>query len=329
MSEISDTLKNEVAGAAKALAGVRAEVQKVIVGQSGLIDRLLICLISRGHVLLEGLPGLAKTSTINALARSSRCVFARVQFTPDLLPGDITGTLIYDPVKGIYSTRTGPIFANMVLADEINRAPSKVQSALLEAMQEHQVTIGDQTHRLPEPFLVLATQNPIEQEGTYPLPEAQMDRFMLKVVVGYPTEAEEEIILDRMASTNPNLALQPVITPEEILRLQRLVNQVYIDARVKRYIIKLVASTRDGDKSQAGLGKLIRCGASPRATIHLTLAARGHALLQGRAFVTPDDVKAIALDGLRHRILLTYEAEAESVTSDSIVQSILAKTPVP
>jgi MoxR-like ATPase len=217
----------------------------------------------------------------------------------------------------------------MVLADEINRAPSKVQSALLEAMQEHQVTIGDQTHRLPEPFLVLATQNPIEQEGTYPLPEAQMDRFMLKVVVGYPTEAEEELILDRMASTNPNLALQPVITPEEILRLQSLVNQVYIDTRVKRYIIKLVASTRNGDQAQAGLGKLIRCGASPRATIHLTLAARGHALLHGRAFVTPDDVKAIALDALRHRILLTYEAEAESVTSDSIVQSILAKTPVP
>ncbi|HEY3854139.1 MAG TPA: MoxR family ATPase [Verrucomicrobiae bacterium] len=329
MSVISDDLKEEMLAAAKTLQTVRAEVQKVIVGQGDLIDRLLICLVSRGHVLLEGLPGLAKTSTINALARSSRCAFARIQFTPDLLPGDITGTLIYDPVKGVYSTRTGPVFANMVLADEINRAPSKVQSALLEAMQEHQVTIGDQTYRLPEPFLVMATQNPIEQEGTYPLPEAQMDRFMLKVVVGYPTEAEEEIILDRMASTAPNLTLNPVISPEDILRLQKLVNQVYADKQVKKYIIKLVQATRDAEKTQAGLGRMIRCGASPRATIHLTLAARAHALLHGRAFVSPDDVKAIALDALRHRVLLTYEAEAESVTADSIVQTILGKTHVP
>src|SRR3954463_14730842 len=229
MSQEKEVLKGKVREAADHLASVRAEVQKLIVGQHALIDRLLICLIARGHVLLEGLPGLAKTLTINSLARSSHCAFARIQFTPDLLPADITGTLIYDPVKGVYSTRQGPVFANLVLADEINRAPSKGQSALLEAMQEHQVTIGDQTFRLPEPFLVLATQNPIEQEGTYPLPEAQMDRFMLKVVVGYPSEAEERVILDRMASTKPNFPLTSVVTPEEILGMQDLVNQIYVD----------------------------------------------------------------------------------------------------
>ena len=329
MANIAEALKQQVTEAAQHLSAVRTEVQKVIVGQRELIDRLLICLVARGHVLLEGLPGLAKTSTINALARSSHCSFARIQFTPDLLPADITGTLIYDPVKGIYSTRTGPIFANLVLADEINRAPSKVQSALLEAMQEHQVTIGDQTFRLPEPFLVLATQNPIEQEGTYPLPEAQMDRFMLKVVVGYPSEAEEETILDRMASTTPNFALNSVIHPEEILKLQKLVNEVYIDAQVKKYIIKLVVATRESERIQAGLGRMVRCGASPRATIHLTLAARAYALLQGRAYVTPDDVKAIAPDALRHRILLTYEAEAEEITTDYLVRTLLGKVLVP
>jgi MoxR-like ATPase len=232
-------------------------------------------------------------------------------------------------LTGKYSTRTGPIFANLVLADEINRAPSKVQSALLEAMQEHQVTIGDQTFRLPEPFLVLATQNPIEQEGTYPLPEAQMDRFMLKVVVGYPSETEERLILDRMASTKPNFPLTSVVTPEEILGLQDLVNQIYVDQQIKDYVIKLVLSTRQGDRLQADLKRLVRCGASPRATINLTLAGRAHALLQGRAHVTPDDIKAIALDVLRHRILLTYEAEAEEITTDSLVDKILSKTPVP
>src|SRR3954463_6391465 len=229
MSQEKEVLKGKVREAADHLASVRAEVQKLIVGQHALIDRLLICLIARGHVLLEGLPGLAKTLTINALARSSHCSFARIQFTPDLLPADITGTLIYDPVKGTYSTRTGPIFANLVLADEINRAPSKVQSALLEAMQEHQVTIGDQTFKLPEPFFVLATQNPIEQEGTYALPEAQMDRFMMKVIVGYPTEEEEKVILDRMASTRPNMSLESQVSPDEILRMQQLVNEIYVD----------------------------------------------------------------------------------------------------
>ena len=329
MSNIKDAVKKQVAEAAEHLGAVRKEVQKQIVGQQSLIDRLLICLVARGHVLLEGLPGLAKTSTINALARSSHCSFARIQFTPDLLPADITGTLIYDPVKGVYSTRTGPIFANLVLADEINRAPSKVQSALLEAMQEHQVTIGDQAFRLADPFLVPATPNPIEQEGPYPLPEAQMDRFMLKVVVGYPSESEERVILDRMSTTRPNFELNSVVTPEEILRMQELVNQVYVDDQIKNYVIKLVLSTRRGEKLLPELQRMVRCGASPRATINLTLAARAHALLQGQAFVTPDDVKAIAFDVLRHRILLTYEAEAEEVTTDSLVQTILSKVPVP
>jgi MoxR-like ATPase len=329
MSESKEAVKEKVREAAAHLAGVRAEVQKFIVGQQALIDRLLICLIARGHVLLEGLPGLAKTSTINALARSSHCSFARIQFTPDLLPADITGTLIYDPLKGTYSTRMGPIFANLVLADEINRAPSKVQSALLEAMQEHQVTIGDQTFRLPEPFLVLATQNPIEQEGTYPLPEAQMDRFMLKVVVGYPSEREERQILDRMSTTKPVFDLKSIVTPEEILSMQELVNQIYVDEQIKDYVIKLVLATRQGEKLQPELRKLVRCGASPRATINLTLAARAHALLQGQAHVTPDDIKAIAMDVLRHRILLTYEAEAEEITTDGLVDKIISKVPVP
>ena len=329
MSQPTDALKKQVAEAARHLKDVRTEVQKLIVGQQSLIERLLICLIARGHVLLEGLPGLAKTLTINSLARSSHCSFARIQFTPDLLPADITGTLIYDPVKGVYSTRQGPVFANLVLADEINRAPSKVQSALLEAMQEHQVTIGDQTFQLPDPFLVLATQNPIEQEGTYPLPEAQMDRFMFKVVVGYPTEAEERVILDRMASTRPNFPLNSVVTPQEILGMQDLVNQIYVDEQIKDYVIQLVLSTRQGDRLLPEFKRLVRCGASPRATINLTLAARAHAMLHGQAFVTPDDVKAIAYDVLRHRILLTYEAEAEEVTTDSLVKTLLAKVPVP
>jgi MoxR-like ATPase len=329
MPDANETLKNQIHEAARHLAAVREEIGGVIVGQRYLIDRLVICLISRGHALIEGLPGLAKTSTVNCLARSTRCTFQRIQFTPDLLPADVTGTLIYDPVKGTYSTHQGPIFANLVLADEINRAPAKVQSALLEAMQERQVTIGDQTYPLPEPFLVLATQNPIEQEGTYPLPEAQMDRFMMKAVVGYPTEAEEKVILERMASTKPHLGVTPKVAPEELLRMQDAVNQIYVDDQVKNYVIKLVMATRQPQSLNAGLEQLIRIGGSPRATINLTLAARACALLEGRAYVTPDDVKFIAPDVLRHRILLTYEAEAEAVTTDSIVQTILGKVPVP
>jgi MoxR-like ATPase len=329
MPETTDVQKAEIARAAQHLGALRAEMGKVIVGQRYLIDRLVICLITRGHALIEGLPGLAKTSAVNALARSSRCTFQRVQFTPDLLPADITGTLIYDPAKGTYSTRTGPIFANLVLADEINRAPSKVQSALLEAMQERQVTIGDQTYALPEPFLVLATQNPIEQEGTYPLPEAQMDRFSMKIVVGYPTEAEERVILDRMAFTKPTFVLEPQVSPAEIVGIQALVDRVYVDDQVKDYVVRLVMATRNPESISAELRQFIRIGGSPRATIHLTLAARACALLEGRAYATPDDVKFIAPDVLRHRILLSYEAEAEAVTTDRLIQTFLERVAVP
>jgi MoxR-like ATPase len=329
MANISEAIKGQVSEAARHLGQVRDEVQKVIVGQQHLIDRMLVALVARGHVLLEGLPGLAKTLAINCLGRSSHCTFQRIQFTPDLLPADVTGTLIFDPVKGTYSTRTGPIFANLVLGDEINRASAKVQSALLEAMQEHQVTIGEKSYPLPDPFFVLATQNPIEQEGTYPLPEAQVDRFMMKVIVPYPTEAEERIILERMASTRPNLDLSPKVSPQEILRMQELMNQIYVDEQVKKYVIKLVFATRNPEPIDPELKQFIRIGGSPRATINLTLAARAAALIDGRAYVTPDDVKSIALDVMRHRILLTYEAEAEEVTTDSIVERILNKVPVP
>jgi MoxR-like ATPase len=328
----SPDLLPQLRAASEHLLKVRSEMGRVIVGQKDLIHRLLVGLVARGHILLEGLPGLAKTASVSTLARATHCRFSRIQFTPDLLPGDITGTLIYDPVQGTYSTRQGPIFANLVLADEINRAPSKVQSALLEAMQERQTTIGDKTWPLPDPFLVLATQNPIEQEGTYPLPEAQMDRFMMKVIVGYPSAAEELLILDRMASTAPSLKLDAVVSPEEILTYQSLVNQIHVDPLVREYIVRIVIATRE---AAAGAGvapelkRLVRIGASPRATINLTLAARACALLEGRDHVTPDDVKLIAPDVLRHRILLTYEAEAEEVTSQTIVQTLLSKVRVP
>ena len=329
---VSPELSVQLKAAADHLQRVRTEVGRVIVGQQELVHRLLVGLVARGHILLEGLPGLAKTASVSALARATHCQFARIQFTPDLLPGDITGTLIYDPVKGTYSTRQGPIFANLVLADEINRAPSKVQSALLEAMQERQTTIGDKTWPLPEPFLVLATQNPIEQEGTYPLPEAQMDRFMLKVIVGYPSAEEELVILDRMASTRPSFELDAVVSPEEIVGYQALVNRIHVDPLVKDYIVRLVIATRDAAAGRGvapELKRLVRIGASPRATINLTLAARACALLEGRDHVTPDDIKRIAPDILRHRILLTYEAEAEEVGTESIVDTLLGKVKVP
>lgn len=332
MSSPNPEFSAQLKAAADHLAQVRTEVGRVIVGQRELVHRLLVGLVARGHILLEGLPGLAKTAAVSSLARATHCQFSRIQFTPDLLPGDITGTLIYDPIKGTYSTRQGPIFANLVLADEINRAPSKVQSALLEAMQERQTTIGDRTWPLPEPFLVLATQNPIEQEGTYPLPEAQMDRFMLKVIVGYPSAEEELVILDRMASTRPDFSLNAVVTPEEITGYQALVNQIHVDALVKDYVVRLVVATRDaaaGKGVAPDLKRLVRIGASPRATINLTLAARACALLDGRDHVTPDDVKLIAPDVFRHRILLTYEAEAEEVTTESIVHTLLSKVKVP
>ena len=328
----SPDLLPQLRAASEHLLKVRSEMGRVIVGQKDLIHRLLVGLVARGHILLEGLPGLAKTASVSTLARATHCRFSRIQFTPDLLPGDITGTLIYDPVQGTYSTRQGPIFANLVLADEINRAPSKVQSALLEAMQERQVTIGDRTWPLPEPFLVLATQNPIEQEGTYPLPEAQMDRFMLKVVVGYPSAAEELIILDRMASTQPDTTVDAVVSPEEITGYQKLVNRIHVDPLVRDYIVRLVVATRDaatGTGVAPELKRLVRIGASPRATINLTLASRACALIEGRDHVTPDDVKQIAADVLRHRILLTYEAEADAVTTESLVKTILGKVKVP
>ena len=332
MSNPSPELSAQLKAASEHLHQVRSEVGKFIVGQRELVHRLLVGLVARGHILLEGLPGLAKTASVSSLAKATHCQFQRIQFTPDLLPGDITGSLIYDPVKGTYSTRQGPIFANLVLADEINRAPSKVQSALLEAMQERQVTIGDKTWPLPEPFLVLATQNPIEQEGTYPLPEAQMDRFMLKVIVGYPSAEEELTILDRMASTKPTFTLNAVVSPEEIIGYQAMVNQVHVDQLVKDYVVRLVVATREaaaGKGVAPDLKRLVRIGASPRATINLTLAARACALLEGRDHVTPDDVKLIAPDVLRHRILLTYEAEAEEVTTESIVTTLLGKVKVP
>ena len=308
------------------------ELNKTVVGQKGMVERLMIGLLANGHVLLEGVPGLAKTLAIKSLASAIHARFARIQFTPDLLPADVLGTMVYNPQEHKFNVRKGPIFANFILADEINRAPAKVQSALLEAMQERQVTIGDQTWALPKPFLVLATQNPIEQEGTYPLPEAQMDRFMMKVIVGYPSAAEELVILDRMASTAPSLKLDAVVSPEEILTYQSLVNQIHVDPLVREYIVRIVIATREA-ASGAGvapeLKRLVRIGASPRATINLTLAARACALLEGRDHVTPDDVKLIAPDVLRHRILLTYEAEAEEVTSQTIVQTLLSKVRVP
>ncbi|WOO43600.1 MoxR family ATPase [Rubellicoccus peritrichatus] len=305
------------------------EMQGMVVGQQYLIQRLIIGLLCNGHVLLEGVPGLAKTTTINALAGCFQAKFSRIQFTPDLLPSDIVGTLIYNPQEHTYFTKKGPIFANLLLADEINRAPAKVQSALLEAMQERQVTLGDETFKLPEPFLVLATQNPVEQEGTYPLPEAQVDRFMLKVTVDYGSDEEELRILELMASTKPKAKVNPVMNMETLLQLRELTDQIYLDDNIKRYIVALVSATRKPENLDPKLAGLIRYGASPRATINLTLAARAHAFMEGRAFVTPIDVRSIAFDVLSHRILRTYEADAEGITSSQIVEWILEKVPVP
>jgi len=312
-------------------------VGRVVVGQRYMVERLLVGLLTGGHVLLEGVPGLAKTLTVSTLARAVRAEFSRVQFTPDLLPADVVGTLIYNPREGTFAPRKGPVFANIVLADEINRAPAKVQSALLEAMQEKQVTIGDRTYPLPKPFLVLATQNPIEQEGTYPLPEAQVDRFMLKLRVGYPTRADERAIIDRMAASAPAVEVEPVIDIEEIASLRRLVDRVYVDEKIKDYVVDLVHATREPAAPEAGLdakiardlARLIEFGASPRASIALTMASRAHAFLQGRAFVTPSDVKAIGTDVLRHRVLASYEAEAEGVSPDDVVKMVFDHVRVP
>jgi MoxR-like ATPase len=305
------------------------QVGRRIVGQEYMVERLLISLLTGGHVLLEGVPGLAKTLTVRTLAETINTSFSRIQFTPDLLPADVVGTQIYDQSNGRFSVKKGPIFANIILADEINRAPAKVQAALLEAMQEKQVTIGGTTHILEEPFLVLATQNPIEQEGTYPLPEAQVDRFMLKLHVGYPSRDEEKEVLRRMAGGEP-IPVDKVASPHQILEMRRHIAELYIDERVVDYIVDIVHATRDPD--HAGLGELrplIEFGASPRATLALAQGSRAHAFLRGRAFVTPEDVKSIAPDVLRHRVLRTYEAEAEEVTSDEIVGRILEAIPVP
>jgi MoxR-like ATPase len=308
---------------------LQAEMARVIVGQKHLLDRLLIALLTNGHVLLEGVPGLAKTLALKTLAGCVALQFKRLQFTPDMLPADIVGTMIYNPQDGVFRTKHGPIFSNLILADEINRAPAKVQSALLEAMQERQVTIGDETYPLPAPFLVLATQNPLEQEGTYPLPEAQVDRFMMKVIVNYPSRAEERAILDAMATTEPLVVPRPVVSARQIVDARHAVSALYVDDKIRNYIVDLVLATRPPIAASLHLDGYIQNGASPRATIALTLAARAMAFLQGRHFVVPQDVKSIAPDVLRHRVTVTYEAEAENITSENVIDTILNALPVP
>jgi MoxR-like ATPase len=320
------------------LRALERRVGEVVVGQSAMVRGLIVGLLTGGHVLLEGVPGLAKTLTVSSLARGLDCTFKRVQFTPDLLPADLVGTLVYSPRDGTFSPRKGPLFANLVLADEVNRAPAKVQSALLEAMQERQVTIGDETYPLPQPFLVLATQNPVEQEGTYPLPEAQVDRFLLKLRVTYPTRAEERAILDRMAFTQPQAMdaqrKEPVLHPRELIAARTLVDRVHIDEKVREYIVDVVRATRP-EPAAAGAGRgdraeqLVDFGASPRATIALALAARAVAVLEGRAYVTPHDVKSVAPDVLRHRVVPSYEAEARELTADDLVARVLERVPAP
>src|SRR5882724_3827324 len=317
MSETADI--NQKAEAARAkLDPLYQEIGRVIVGQRHLIDRLLVGLLTGGHLLLEGVPGLAKTLAVRTVAQCFHLGFHRIQFTPDLLPADVIGTQIFNPRTGEFSVKKGPVFANLVLADEINRAPAKVQSALLEAMQEKQVTIGDHTYPLEQPFLVMATQNPIEQEGTYPLPEAQVDRFMLKLKLNYPTKDEELAILERMAAVEPSLHVDPVLAPEDIFRLRQALDQIYVDDKIKRYIVDVVHATRRPAEYQLDIAPYIQVGASPRATIFLTRAAKGQAFLDGRGYVVPQDVKSIGYDVLRHRVIVTYEAEAEDITSEAL-----------
>ncbi|MDG2169464.1 MAG: MoxR family ATPase [Opitutales bacterium] len=329
MSNSVIELNEKIQAASAWVSPLRAAIGQVIIGQQYLVDRLILGLIANGHVLLEGVPGLAKTLSVRTLACAIDAHFQRIQFTPDLLPADIIGTLVYNPKDHSFETKKGPVFANLILADEINRAPAKVQSALLEAMQERQVTIGDETHPLPVPFLVLATENPIDQEGTYQLPEAQVDRFMLKLNIGYPSKEEEREILDRMATTSAMEDISAVITPEDILNARKVVNEVYVDDKIKDYIVDIVFATRTPADYNLESESLIQFGASPRATIALTLAAKGWAFLQGRGYVTPQDVKSIAMDVLRHRVIVSYEAEAEGKTSEDIVQEILDTLPVP
>ncbi|MEA3174941.1 MAG: MoxR-like ATPase [Gammaproteobacteria bacterium] len=321
--------QDRIAAASTWVIPLQQEMAKVIVGQKHLLDRLLIALLTNGHVLLEGVPGLAKTLALKTLAGCIAVQFKRLQFTPDMLPADIVGTMIYSPQDGGFRTKHGPIFCNLVLADEINRAPAKVQSALLEAMQERQVTIGDETYALPTPFLVLATQNPLEQEGTYPLPEAQIDRFMMKVVVSYPNRSEERAILDAMATTAPMAVPRNVVTAAQIIEARHVVDTLYVDDKIRDYIVDVVLATRPPTAAAMKLDGFIQTGASPRATIALTLAARAMAFLSGRHFVVPQDVKAVAMDVLRHRVAVTYEAEAENISPENVIETILSTLPVP
>lgn len=314
---------------AEVLNRVKAEIAKVVVGQHKMIDRFLISLICNSHVLIEGIPGLAKTLAVKTLSDVLQFSFQRIQFTPDLLPGDLIGTLIYNQAAGKFTPHKGPIFNNIILADEINRAPAKVQSALLEAMQERQVTIGKDSYILDDPFLVLATQNPIEQEGTYPLPEAQVDRFMFKLKLDYPTREEEHEIMKRMAKSKPDLSVNPILTPEDFTRLRALLDQVFMDEKIEKYILDIVTATRNPAVFKLDMDGMIRYGASPRASIYLAMASRAHAIIEGRSYVTPDDVKNVGLDILRHRLILTYRAEAEDIAPETLIKKIFNAIEVP
>ena len=328
MSVSVEEVRRKVEQQAKFVNRLRQQVGLVIVGQQYMLDRLLVGLLANGHVLIEGVPGLAKTTAVNTLAKAMDCDFRRIQFTPDLLPADLIGTLVYSPKSGEFTTKKGPVFGNIILADEINRAPAKVQSALLEVMQERQVTIAGESHRVPEPFVVMATQNPIETEGTYPLPEAQVDRFMLKIKITYPTKAEEREIMDRVDMLHAP-KVSTVVTRQEILDAREVVNQVYVDDKAKNYIVDIVQATRQPDAYGLNINHLIEYGASPRATLYLQQAARALAFLQGEGNVFPNDVKQVAMDVLRHRVKETYEAEAEGLTSEDIIRKILDTVPVP
>ena len=329
MSVDTIEITSQVERSSQWIAPLKEEMGRVLIGQHSLVDSLIIGLLTKGHLLIEGVPGLAKTLTINALAGCLNAEFKRIQFTPDLLPADVIGTLIYSPQNGDFTPRLGPVFTNLLLADEINRAPAKVQSALLEAMQERQVTIGERSYKLPDPFLVMATQNPLDQEGTYQLPEAQLDRFLLKVIINYPKPEEERLILELMGHSNTNLTTDQILTKEQVAESRSVCDSIYVDDSIKDYIISLVVSTREASKINNEITPYIRCGASPRATINLTLASKANAFIQGRGFVTPTDVKKVAPEILRHRILLTYEAEAEQISTDQIVSQILESVPVP
>ena len=330
MTTDRDKINEKVKKESKFIESLVASMRQVIVGQEYLVDRLLVGILANGHLLVESVPGLAKTMSIMTLSKSVDAKFQRIQFTPDLLPADIVGTLIFNPKESSFEIKKGPIFANIVLADEVNRSPGKVQAALLEAMQERQVTIGDTTYKLEEPFLVMATQNPIDQEGTYPLPEAQVDRFMLKVNITYPTEEEEIEILTRMGHTSTHIEVKPVVTPEDILKAREIVDEIYLDDKIKQYIVRIVFATRYPEKYDLkDLTNLIQYGASPRASIALILASKAYAFIQGRGYVTPQDIKSIGYDVLRHRIIPSYEAEAEEITSEDIITKIFEKVQIP